>query len=64
MLTSYSTQKNKFQLPCDNHVFRGVSKGSVYFFYERQWARGYILTCCIKLQKYEGLQTLVSEKIL
>ena len=42
----------------------GVSKGSVYFFYERQWARGYILTCCIKLQKYEGLQTLVSEKIL
>ena len=40
----------------------GVSKVSVYFFYDREWARGYILTCCIKLKKYEGLQTLVSEK--
>jgi len=39
-LTSYSTQKNKFQLPCDDHVFRGGSPKKVFiFFYDRDYGQ-------------------------
>lgn len=47
---SQSTQKNKFQLPHDNHVFRGVPKlRRNYFSTESNRQEVNFLTCCIKL---------------